>query len=233
MKQGQSRSTHQVPTLGAELDARRVQRLQTRELLQTARTPLQVVAVADAAAGRTDQAIANLPRSPRPSACQEGCAWCCYRKVGVAAAEVIRIVRYVAEQFTPAEAEALRDRVTRLAEQRRTLPDPSRLPCPLLHDNRCSVYAVRPLTCRGYNSADADACAQWVKTGKAVPIPKDERQQRLATFILDGLRAGLQEVRLQGDLLELTAALRMAMTNANVAEDWLQGKPSFAAARMP
>ena len=32
------------------------------------------------------------------------------------------------------------------------------VPCPLLVEGRCSVYEVRPLICRGYNSTNVDAC---------------------------------------------------------------------------
>ncbi len=53
------------------------------------------------------------------------------------------------------------------------------------------------------------------------------------TFVLDGMRAGLTESGLHGDLLELTAALRIGFTVADAFERWLAGEPVFAPARLP
>jgi hypothetical protein len=57
-------------------------------------------------------------------------------------------------------------------------------------------------------------------------------QQRLAAFVLDGLRAGLEASLLDGELLELTAALRIALETPNVEERWLAGESVFAPARL-
>ena len=50
--------------------------------------------------------------------------------------------------------------------------------------------------------------------------------------MLDGLRSGLSEAGLTGDLLELTAALRVALTLPDGAQQWLAGQPLFAGARL-
>jgi hypothetical protein len=57
-------------------------------------------------------------------------------------------------------------------------------------------------------------------------------QQRLAVFVLDGLRAGLEEDRLDGELLELTAALRIALETPQVEQRWLSGERVFMPARL-
>lgn len=227
-------------TDGLELDARRSQRLQTRALLQNSRTPLQVIQIAEHAGTLAEQAIEQAIRqSPprRPFTCREGCAWCCHKTVGTSAPEVIRIAAFLRERLSTEQWEALRERIRQRDEQRRTLlhHDPwaaARLPCALLVDNRCSVYPVRPLTCRGYNSSDARRCELVVKSHQPVEVPVYGPQQRLATMVLDGLRAGLAESKLQGDLLELTAALRIALTVPDAFDQWLAGKPVFAASRL-
>jgi hypothetical protein len=63
-------------------------------------------------------------------------------------------------------------------------------------------------------------------------VPSYAPQQRLCTFVLDGLRAGLEESRLDGELLELTAALDIALTASDAAERWLAGEAIFTRARM-
>ena len=224
---------------GLEFDARRAQRLKTTAALQSQRTSLQVIEVAEHAACLTDESIQKVvkeyPPSP-PLACQEGCAWCCHKLVGTTVPEVFRIADYLQRHLTPQEFQIVRDRIIQRDEQRKGLREDrwsaARLPCSLLVDDRCSVYPVRPLTCRGFNSSDARQCERWVKKRERVEIPIYEPQHRLATFILDGLRAGLSESGLPDDLLELTAALRITLTLPNAFDIWLAGEPIFAAARM-
>jgi hypothetical protein len=54
----------------------------------------------------------------------------------------------------------------------------------------------------------------------------------LCTFVLDGQRAGLEESRLDGELLELTAALDIALATPDATERWLAGEAVFRAARL-
>jgi Fe-S-cluster containining protein len=223
---------------GIEFGARREQRLKTTEKLQV-RTPLQVIEVADHAADLTDRSIQSFVRESMPVpplACKEGCTWCCYKLVGAAAPEVFRIVQYLQEQLPSDEFASARDRILQRDEQRKAMNDDrwsaARLPCALLVNDRCSVYPVRPLTCRGFNSSDARKCERWVKTRGQVEVPTYEPQHRLATFVLDGLRAGLSECKLPDELLELTAALRIALTVPNALQHWLAGESIFALAKM-
>jgi Fe-S-cluster containining protein len=224
---------------GFEFEVRRAQRLKTRTALQEQRTPLRVIEIADHAANLADKSIQEVteecPPSP-PLACREGCAWCCHRLVGTTAPEVFRIANYLQKHVAPQELERIQDQIVQRDEQRKSLREDrwsaARLPCPLLADNRCSVYPVRPLTCRGFNSSDARQCERWVKKRERVDVPTYEPQHRLATFVLDGLRAGLSESGLPDDLLELTAALRVVLTLPNAFACWLAGEPIFAPARM-
>jgi Fe-S-cluster containining protein len=224
---------------GAELGARRDQRVYTAEQFRHSRTPLQVIEVTRHAGAVADQAVrAALKETPPPAplACREGCAWCCYKPVGTAAPEVLRIVAYLRDTLSPEQGEQLRERVRSAAERRRQL-GPARarraaLPCPLLVEGRCSAYPVRPLTCRGYNSSDARRCERSLGPDSAVEVPVYWPQQRLTSFVLDGLRAGLEESRLDAGLLELTAALRIALETPDAQERWLEGVGVFGPARL-
>jgi hypothetical protein len=57
-------------------------------------------------------------------------------------------------------------------------------------------------------------------------------QLRVAVFVLDGLPAGLVESRLDGALLELTSALRIALETPSAEERWLAGEAVFKEARL-
>jgi Fe-S-cluster containining protein len=239
-KKGGSRKPPAAPAGagGLELDARRSGRLQTAGILKPARTPLTVIAAAGQAADLAEGAVREAKRRwpPPPSACQEGCDWCCYLLVGTSVPEVARIVEHLRQTLSPEELRALRERVVRQDEQRRALKGPQRaaahLPCALLVGRRCSAYPVRPLTCRGFNSADARRCELSVTSGARVAVPAYAPQLRLNTFVLDGLREGLAAAGLSGDLLELNAALRIALEVPDAVERWLAGEAVFAAARL-
>ncbi len=226
-----------TPLVGLDLDARRAVRVRTAEALRGGRTPLTLVAVADHAAGLADEVVRQAVRAdpPPPSACREGCDWCCHLTVGTSTPEVARIVQYLRQALAPDEFRDLRERVVRLDEQRRRLSAAdragARLPCTLLVNHRCSAYPVRPLTCRGFNSGDASACERFVKSSGRTALPLYAPQHRLTTFVLDGVRAGLSESGLKGDRLELTAALRIALEVPGAFERFLAGEPAFAAAR--
>jgi len=223
-----------VQDLGeAELDLRRKQRLYTVEKLKLGRTPLQLVEVVTHAVTAGDEAVqaAQARTPPRaPPACREGCAWCCYKRVGTAAPEVLRIVAYLRETLSAEQWQALEQRVASGVEQRRARR--GALPCPLLAEDRCLAYPVRPLTCRGYNSSDAGRCQRSLDPQDPVEVPLYAPQQRLLTFVLDGLRAGAQESRLDGELLELTAALEIALRTPDAEGRWLAGGTVFAPARL-
>lgn len=238
-KRPASRAAPSLGACGADLEARREQRLKTVALLQTARVPLQVAAVAEqaeaTAAAAVGEAMTRQPPRP-PLACREGCAWCCYKTVGTAAPEVLRIAAHLRQTLTPEQLHATQTRIHALLEQRRAQrPDRrsrARLPCALLVDDRCSIYPIRPLTCRGFNSSDARQCERSLEPASQVVVPSYAPQQRLCTFVLDGMRAGLAESHLDGELLELTAALDIALTMPDAAERWLAGEKVFAPARL-
>jgi hypothetical protein len=221
---------------GLEMDARRQQRLKTKEILQNGRTPLEVIAVADQGNLIADEALRKAVTVQRPPAlaCKEGCDWCCSLDVGTTVPEVIRIAVYLRQNFSEEELGRLRERLARRAVHQRERQTSRRgeppLPCALLVDHRCSVYPVRPLTCRGSNSTDPRMCKRFL-TQPTTVLPTYAPQNRIHVFVLDGMRAGVGEASLKGDLLELSAALRIALEQADAAERWLAGEPVFAAAR--
>jgi hypothetical protein len=156
--------------------------------------------------------------------------------VGTTAPEVLRVADYLRRTLSPEELRATVERVAELDDQRRRLPAnqraDARLPCSLLVNHRCAAYPVRPLTCRGFNSSDAHQCELSVQSPRKVRVPNYVPQLRLTTFVLDGMRAGVSESGLKGDLLELTAALRIALTVPDAAQQWLAGEAVFTPARL-
>lgn len=222
---------------GAELDARRAQRLQTVDALESARTPLTVIDIAERSTALAEKAIEDFKAiDPPPKfACREGCDWCCQQTVGTTAPEVLRVADYLRRTLSAEDLDATRERIAELTERRRSpfsQRTEARIPCALLVDHHCVAYPVRPLTCRGFSSSDAHQCELFLDAPRQTRVPNYVPQLRLATFVLDGMRAGLSQSGLNDDLLELTAALHIAFTVPNVAERWLAGETVFAAARL-
>ncbi|MBR0936550.1 YkgJ family cysteine cluster protein [Bradyrhizobium jicamae] len=118
-------------------------------------------AIADAAAAGFRRDIPNQPTL----ACASGCAACCHLYVQVPPGTAAVMAEHIAAHFTPAERASLRERLEAAAAAAHAVPDPARLrrPCPLLgSDNRCTVYEVRPLSCRAFTSRSVARCHEVV-----------------------------------------------------------------------
>jgi Fe-S-cluster containining protein len=169
-------------------------------------------------------------------ACKNGCAWCCYLKVTVAAPEVFRIIEHLRTNLPEDQFDSLINSVVDSDSATRGLSDDARfalsLPCPLLFNDRCSVYEVRPMTCRGMNSIDATKCEEGWRNPRSLPIlPQDLVLRRNYSLALEGLCGALDVAAVDGNLLELTAALRIALETPDVISRWMAGEPVFAEAR--
>ncbi len=98
-------------------------------------------------------------------ACRSGCAACCHLLVRVSLGEADAITAYVDATFSVDAREALVTRAQAVAERaEESTPGAyraQRLRCAFLDEqDRCVVYALRPLKCRVHASRSAEACAE-------------------------------------------------------------------------
>lgn len=135
-------------------------------MLSESRTAVSAARLGEKAMDSTSSLVDSLlSRAPEGAlACRAGCAHCCHQSVGVTVPEALAIVQHLLETRTPAELEELSQRLERAHQRTRGLTRDRRNsvdhPCPLLVDNLCSIYPVRPLACRGVHSLDEQACAK-------------------------------------------------------------------------
>jgi Fe-S-cluster containining protein len=187
-----------------------------------------------------------LARAPAGTvACRAGCDHCCYQGVGVTPPEALAIAEHVRQTRSPEELERItmhlgdqREKTRGLSSTERFSPDH---PCPFLESARCSIYEVRPLSCRGMNSLDADECATRLRDPKAraafVAGGSGGRSflEPIRAFhaVSAGLQLGLSELyRLDMRPLDLTAAVHLLLTApASLVADWLRGLSPFEEAR--
>jgi Fe-S-cluster containining protein len=170
------------------------------------------------------------------TACSKGCSYCCHMRAVVTAPEVLRIAAFIEETFSVEEREALAGRVAATDKQARGMSDEewgeARVPCPLLVDNECSIYSVRPLDCRAYNSHSVAACRDAFESYAEWDVPVDAEHQSSYKCVQAGLIQALAGSGRSASLLELTAALRILLEDPNAAVRWRAGENVFAAAEL-
>lgn len=145
------------------------------------------IAIAEASAASFRDNIPNQPAT----ACAGGCAPCCHLYVQVPPGSAALIAEHIAARFAPAARAALQDRLESAASALRAAPDPTalRLRCVLLgNDDRCTVYEVRPLSCRAFTSRSLPRCQQVVFGGAEGGVEQNAGHFRIfteATFALE------------------------------------------------
>lgn len=161
----------------------------TREQL-SALAAERLTAVEEAFAAHRQHAAPAMSRIQ----CVAGCEYCCHISVGVTAAEASLIAGHLAGQSRLKRDAVLRGlkRVAGVATGARLA---KRIACPFLAKKSCSIYAIRPFACRGWNSADAEACRRMLETAdQGFPVPVYRPQRELfagaAAALADRLGAG-------------------------------------------
>jgi Fe-S-cluster containining protein len=112
---------------------------------------------------RHDARLASAPDAGTLD-CRAGCAWCCHFSVDVRAVEVFAILDFVERTFTAEEKSRVRAEVQANSAALAGLGEIERMTrnvkCPFLQTGRCTVYPVRPQTCRNYHATDVAGCRQ-------------------------------------------------------------------------
>jgi hypothetical protein len=168
----------------------------------------------------------------RPLACRNGCAHCCHLKVTLTPLEVLGVAAALRARLDPVELARFRASLesARAAVRGLTSAERARLarPCPLLDaESRCIAYEARPLSCRGANSFDADGCAAALGAGPQRPVPHDGPQLGLSSAIAEGVTYAAMEAGRDPRILELVAALHVALADDRAEERWARGEPVF------
>ena len=118
----------------------------------------ELIAVGDA----TLATLAATDPPAQPLACGEGCAYCCRVQVQVSIIEALNVAQALIETLSADDLAALKSRIAILDAQTHGLTHQDRgllaLACPLLVNERCSIYDDRSFVCRAANSVDAEQC---------------------------------------------------------------------------
>lgn len=171
-------------------------------------------------------------------ACKEGCSYCCQLRVAVSIPEAITLFHFINQQYWPEQLEELKSKLPALAKQTSQMTTVDWIKtgnkCPLLVNNSCSMYEVRPLSCRAWNSIDVLDCQLSISDPEKYPIVRQfVSENAINNVVLDGMTLGLKEIGLDGNRLELISALNILFHQEDAIERWLKGENVFYEASLP
>jgi Fe-S-cluster containining protein len=164
--------------------------------------------------------------------CRAGCSFCCHQNVDVTIPEAILVALQLGDEADPRRAAILA-----AADAFRDIDDDTRIatgkPCPLLVDNRCSVYNARPITCRSLTSPDAARCQAAMQSLEAGEGPLPIEIYVVLRFLCSGeqgaIRGISRDLGLQADIVELTQTVAAIIRDHTLIERWAAGEPVFTA----
>jgi Fe-S-cluster containining protein len=181
-----------------------------------------------------DSAIDDFLRQPPAGpavaakiACRKGCAFCCHTQVEVSIVEAIAIADAITADTTLVEnIRATAGKVRGLSALARLQ---AHVPCPLLRDAACSIYAVRPRSCRALTSYDATACEAEFNAPTLEPAarPTFTWPRYLATALTSGIATACSELNLQSNTVELVAGVDAVLEDETMVSRWLSGAVVF------
>lgn len=174
-----------------------------------------------------------LEASGAKLACREGCSLCCSLRVDVYAHEVFLIAQHLRARFSPAH---LSEVISRLAVRAaKVLPltpfehATQNIVCALLENGRCSIYAVRPHSCRRHHSQDFAACQFTYDHPTDLEFPAAHDRDLFRT-LTEAMRQGSEvyaQLGFDSTIYELGTALAEALDTPSSWRRWRDGKKAF------
>ena len=168
--------------------------------------------------------------SKQPIACAKGCAFCCHVSVTATAPEIFLVANALREKYKD-NFETILYRVQAADQKTRTLSSmeraQKRIPCALLEDNACSIYASRPGACRGFVSTSVKACERGFNGEMNVQIDTPGVWIALRSAEKQALIAALTASDLLSRCYEFHHALRIALETPDGELRWLKGEDIF------
>jgi Fe-S-cluster containining protein len=205
------------------------------------------VALARNAMDAAERLIGNLlARAPAGAvACKAGCDHCCYQSVGVTPPEALAIYDHLSRTRSDDELARFAAHIAEARARTRGLSTGDRFspehPCVFLEAGRCTIYEVRPLSCRGMNALDAKACEARLRdpAARAAFLAGGAAGQsfmepiRAFHAVSAGLQLGIAELHgLDMYPLDLIAAMDLLMNGPeSLPDQWIAGGTPFESAR--
>jgi Fe-S-cluster containining protein len=167
---------------------------------------------------RHDARIASAPDVGTLD-CRAGCTWCCHFSVDVRAVEIFGILDFVERTFTAAQQARVRAEVSVNSAALRDLGEIERMTrnvkCPFLDGGRCTIYAVRPQTCRNYHATNVAGCQQSYEQPDNLDIDPDFAPwvYQAGSAHVDAFSTALRDAGYDVHAYEFNGALEAALSD--------------------
>lgn len=168
-----------------------------------------------------------------PIACTKGCSHCCHIWVDAMPPEIFYTANSIRGGQRAQSIAAVDGAIAVTAGLSFDERGDMVTPCPLLADDLCSVYDVRPLVCRTAVSADANICKRSYidVSGEDIPTPAIWMALRQGYGI--ALEGALHHAGLNSTAVEWNDALKIALTDGTAEARWFAGDDVFSAVQRP
>jgi Fe-S-cluster containining protein len=168
-----------------------------------------------------------------PTECRSGCAHCCQLRVVAFPHELIAIYLYVKRNLSSERVLEIKSRIRKQFDVVKNFTQDehftTNVQCPLLEDNKCSVYPVRPLSCAGYHSMSEAACKDSNEHPEIVGnenggIPMVAGIKFAQELQVQAALSVLQTIGADAEQYELIRGLNMIFQDSSVNQRWINGR---------
>ncbi|WP_027721300.1 YkgJ family cysteine cluster protein [Maridesulfovibrio zosterae] len=163
-------------------------------------------------------------------ACSSGCSYCCSSHISLMPHEAFNIALYLAQNCDESEFTRYTEKCIEAAapleiKSLKSFVKDYFSPCPFLHENRCSIYDVRPIVCRNWISSDLNACVKSHEGQNKVVVPQNAMVMVQKDLIFTGQRAYLKKYGINGNLGSFLPLLSLIMIDfEGTYKRWLSGE---------
>jgi len=189
------------------------------------RTRLPLVQLSQAIHLRIDGAISTIQAENPPAACCKGCSHCCQGLIPATIPELLDVLTIVG-LWSDSEKAALQEKLDQYCRQSEEYwrYDDHRFsePCPFLTEGSCTIYAQRPLFCRGKNSYDPEDCIKQ-SHGEMVPLKVVPGQYEAGSYCVGAIVEAIKQTDRYSGTYDFAAAMRILIDNREAADELAEG----------
>lgn len=169
-------------------------------------------------------------------ACKKGCAHCCYLRVVAYTFEVVSIYFLLVNKLRGNALQSFKDRLSEQRELIRPMSHDQHLAtnvrCPMLVNDACITWPVRPIACSGHHSMSELACRDSYENPEVIGtegggIPMVIKIKEIQLLQQSFAEAILDHEHDDKNQYELIAALHALFENPKLLKRWRDGKKTF------
>ncbi len=189
--------------------------LAASEALRLVSGPLDPVALSGAMHALVDRIAAwtTLSTEATPLACRVGCNFCCSLRVNVLWPEVETIRQHIATRFSDEAKAQLASAVDEFLHEANQLSPEQRavkpILCPLNRGGHCTIYEVRPMTCRNHHSLSVSQCqSAFERWQENLPVTRIAMRKLCGEIVMEAFMDVLEFCGHDSRVFDLPSSLK-------------------------